>query len=56
MHKTSLTIRSVCERADIGRTTVYKLIREGKLRSFRIGSRRLITVASFIRVFGGGEG
>jgi excisionase family DNA binding protein len=34
----SLTVREVCELLRIHPTTVYKLVRQGKIPSFRIGS------------------
>ena len=36
--RVSLTVREVCELLRIHPTTVYKLVRQGKIPSFRIGS------------------
>jgi excisionase family DNA binding protein len=33
-----LTVKEVCELLRVHRSTVYKLVREGKIPSFRIGS------------------
>ena len=35
----SLTVRVVCEFLRIQQTTVYNLVRQGKIPSFKIGSR-----------------
>ena len=43
-HLQFLSIKDVCSRLNIGRSMVYKLIREGKLRSITIGDRRLIPI------------
>lgn len=55
MLKTTLSIRTACERADIGRTTIYKLLQEGRFQSSKIGRRRRIAEASFCNVFGGNQ-
>lgn len=41
-----LGIPSTQRRLDVGRTTVYRLLREGELQSVKIGRRTLITSAS----------
>lgn len=40
--KLLLTTSEAAERLGIGRTTLYELIRAGKLRTIKIGRRRLI--------------
>lgn len=40
----ALSIDEFCERYGIGRSCVYQLINSGKLRSVKIGKRRLIPV------------
>ncbi len=40
----ALTLFDFCDFYSIGRSTAYLLIRTGKLRSIRIGGRRLIPV------------
>lgn len=34
-----LTIKQTCEALQVGKTTVYSLIRDGKLKAVRIGTR-----------------
>ena len=46
----AVSIRAACEIAGIGRTTAYKLIREGKLQSATVGRRRVVIVASIMRL------
>jgi excisionase family DNA binding protein len=40
----ALTLFDFCDFYSIGRSTAYLLIRTGKLRSIRVGGRRLIPV------------
>ncbi len=42
----SATIDDTCHITGLGRTTVYELIAEGKLKSVAIGRRRLILMQS----------
>lgn len=42
----TLTVNSFCELTSLGRTTAYKMLNEGRLRSFSVGRRRLITMES----------
>ncbi len=42
--KRALTIREFCAAYSISRSTTYKLIASGKLRTFTIGRRRLVAV------------
>lgn len=37
-----LTINQVASLLNLGRTKTYELVRSGKIKSFKIGSRRLI--------------
>lgn len=46
MEPVLITVNEAAEALRIGRTTVYRLIREGQLGTVQIGSRRLVTVAS----------
>lgn len=41
-----ITVRNFCETCSCGKTTAYRLIREGKVESRRIGRRRLIVMES----------
>ncbi|MDB5714183.1 MAG: hypothetical protein JWO15_1580 [Sphingomonadales bacterium] len=40
------TIANFCRTYDVGKTTTYKLIKEGDLQTFKIGRRTLITADS----------
>jgi excisionase family DNA binding protein len=40
---TVLTVSDVLERLKIGRTTLYTEIRSGRLETFKVGRRRLVT-------------
>ena len=45
-------VETVMERLDLGRSTVYSLIRSGDLRSVKVGKRRLVpesALAEFIK-------
>jgi excisionase family DNA binding protein len=42
----ALTLSDFCDFYSIGKSTAYLLIRSGKLRSIRVGGRRLIPVDS----------
>jgi len=44
-----LDVLSVARRLSVGRTTVFKLIRTGKLESVKIANRRLVTEAQLAR-------
>ena len=48
--ETVLTVEEVAERLKISKSHVYSAIRDGKLRSFRIGKRRLIPVGEIARL------
>ena len=46
------TVEDVAEQLSIGRTVVFRLIRDGQLQSVKIGSRRLVarsSVEAFVR-------
>lgn len=42
----ALTVRSFCELTSLGRTTAYKMLHEGRIRSCLVGRRRLIMMES----------
>lgn len=44
--RAALSVRDTCACLGVGRTTVYKLLEEQKLRSIKIGDRRLVLRAS----------
>ena len=50
----ALCINAFCSRYGIGRTVTYRLIKEGKLPSVRIGRRRLIPVDAAESLLQGG--
>ena len=41
-----LRVEEAAQALGIGRSLVYDLIRSGRLRSFKVGSRRLIPIAA----------
>ena len=45
-----VSINETGKALSLGRTSVYKLIDEGKLDSIKMGRRRLVTVASIRRL------
>jgi len=42
----ALTVRDACCTLSVGKTTLYELINTGRLRTLRIGRKRLIEAAS----------
>lgn len=46
MEPIALTIRDTSKATGFGKTTTYKLIKEGKLTAVKIGRRTLVTVSS----------
>jgi excisionase family DNA binding protein len=42
----TVTVSNALRLSGIGRTTLYKLIKEGKIRTTTIGRRRLVVYAS----------
>ena len=46
MERILISIREATEMLGIGRTTIYRLIAEGRLETVKIGSRRLVKVES----------
>ena len=40
------TVRDACRATGLGKTTIYELISQGKLKSVAIGRRRLVLVES----------
>jgi len=49
-HLKLLNINQACERLNLGRWSVYKLINQNRLRTVKIGRRRLVTIGA-IRAF-----
>jgi hypothetical protein len=46
----SLTLENACERTDFNETQMRRFIREKRVRSFKLGKRRYIEVASLRRL------
>jgi excisionase family DNA binding protein len=46
--KLANSIHDVCSRTGLGRTTVYRLLSDGELKSFLVGTRRLVSEASLV--------
>ncbi len=42
----AVTVKDACRLSGVGRTTIYQLIRDGKLTSTHVGGRRLILFKS----------
>jgi excisionase family DNA binding protein len=51
--KIGYSIREACRATSIGRTRVYELIREGRLRATRIGGRTIIPAESLLALIAG---
>ncbi|WP_299191295.1 helix-turn-helix domain-containing protein [uncultured Erythrobacter sp.] len=47
-----VSITETAQTLNLGRTSVYALINEGKLETRKMGRRRLVTVASIRRLVG----
>jgi len=50
----ALSIRETALACGISRATVYRIIADGKLTTIKIGSRRLVPVASIDALLSGG--
>jgi excisionase family DNA binding protein len=48
----TITIKSAVELSGLSRVTINRLMWAGKLRSSKVGSRRLIEYASFVKALG----
>ena len=49
-HLKLLNINQACERPNLGRWSVYKLINQNRLKTVKVGKRRLVTMSA-IRAF-----
>ena len=45
------TVRQFCNRLSIGRTKAHQLIADGTVKSFKLGSRRLVVNSSIDALF-----
>ena len=50
MDKLFTSIQHTCEITDCGRTSVYKLIRQGHLRTIKLNGRRLVEIESVLNL------
>ena len=50
MEPLTITVNDACKALGLGRTKIYELIGEGKLRTIKIGRRTLITTESIRRL------
>lgn len=53
--RSAWSIKDGAHRIGVGRTTIYKLAAEGKIRLIKIAGRRLIPDAEIVRLVNGGE-
>ena len=47
----AMTIKEFCEKARIGRTTTYRLIRSGRLKVRKMGKKKVLILARDYRAF-----
>ena len=52
IQKLAYSIREACEASSLGRTTIYALIGEGKLKAVRVGGRTVIPAESLRALVG----
>jgi excisionase family DNA binding protein len=50
MDKLAYSINETAKALSLGRTSIYALIAEGRLETFKLGSRRLVTAESVRRL------
>ncbi|MEE1876812.1 helix-turn-helix domain-containing protein [Altererythrobacter litoralis] len=55
MSPITLSIADTCTALSLSRSSIYKLINAGRLRTLKIGTRTLITVESIEALVGGGR-
>ena len=55
-HRLGYRIKELCQASGVGRTTIYKLIADGRLKVVRIGGCTIITADSAENLFRGQEG
>lgn len=51
----ALSVRATCAATSLGRTSVFRLIKAGRLRAIRIGGRTLVTTGSIKALLEGGD-
>jgi excisionase family DNA binding protein len=50
MEAIAISINDAAKALGLGRTSIYAMIADGRLESFKLGRRRLVTVASIQRL------
>lgn len=55
MTNISYTVRQACQVTGLGKSTIYELVREGRLERIKVGRRALITDRSLRRLIEGTE-
>ena len=55
MQSITITVNQAVRATGVSRTTIYKLIRERRLETVKIGARRLVTTKSILTLVGGEE-
>ena len=50
MEVLAISINDAAKALGLGRTSIYAMIAEGRLEAFKLGRRRLVTVASIRRL------
>ena len=55
MTNISYTVRQACQVTGLGKSTIYDLMREGRLERVKVGRRSLITDRSLRRLIEGEE-
>jgi excisionase family DNA binding protein len=50
MEPIAVSINDAAKALGLGRTSIYQMIANGRLEAFRLGRRRLVTVASIRRL------
>ncbi|WP_145941736.1 helix-turn-helix domain-containing protein [Corynebacterium glyciniphilum] len=56
LEKKLYSIEEAMEATSLGRTTLFALVRDGKIRSVKIGRRRMISAAALDEFIAGLEG
>jgi len=51
----AVTVKSACRLLDVGDTTIWAMIKDGRLKGFKIGGKRLIEYASLKALISEGQ-
>lgn len=55
MPPVTVTVQEMCRRSGLGKTSIFKLIKTGQLRSVMICGRRLVLYQSYLELAGNPE-